>query len=148
MSTVQPTLIEGGLAVDDRGQVSFVNAFDFEGVKRFYMVSNHQQGFVRAWHAHKLESKYVMVVSGAAIVAAVAIDDWESPSRDLEIHRYVLSAERPSVLFIPAGYANGFKTLTADAQLIFFSTSTLEESKGDDYRFDADYWNPWEIVPR
>jgi dTDP-4-dehydrorhamnose 3,5-epimerase-like enzyme len=148
MSIVKPILIEGGLAVDDRGQVSFVNDYNFEGVKRFYMVSNHQQHFVRAWHGHKLESKYVMVVSGVAIVAAVAIDDWQSPARDLEIHRYVLSANRPSVLFIPAGYANGFKTLTADTKIMFFSTATLEESKGDDYRFDAYYWNPWEVAPR
>ena len=31
----KPTLIEGGLAVDDRGEVRFVNEFNFEGVKRF-----------------------------------------------------------------------------------------------------------------
>ena len=57
-------LLNGGLAVDDRGQVSFVNDFHFENVKRFYMVSNHKQGFIRAWHGHKNESKYVSVVSG------------------------------------------------------------------------------------
>ena len=49
----EPLLIEGGLAVDDRGEVRFVNGFGFEGVKRFYAVSNHQPGFVRAWHAHR-----------------------------------------------------------------------------------------------
>jgi dTDP-4-dehydrorhamnose 3,5-epimerase-like enzyme len=148
MATSEPILLSGGLSVDDRGQVYFVNDFNFEGVKRFYMVSNHQQGFIRAWHGHKKESKFVILVSGAAIVAAVAIDDWESPSRDLEIYRYVLSANQPSVLFIPEGYANGFKTLTVDTKIMFFSTATLEESKGDDYRFEADYWNPWDVVPR
>lgn len=148
MCVSKSILLNGGLAVDDRGQVSFVNDFTFEGVKRFYLISNHQQGFVRAWHGHKKESKYVMVVSGAAIVAAVAIDDWQSPSHDLEIHRYVLNTNRPSVLFIPAGYANGFKTLTTDTRVMFFSTATLEESKEDDYRFDADYWNPWDVLPR
>ena len=60
MAMDAPWLIEGGLAVDDRGIVSFVNDFDFAGVKRFYMVSNHKAGFVRAWHAHKHEAKYVM----------------------------------------------------------------------------------------
>ena len=65
-----PLLLEGGLAVDDRGSVAFVNAFDFEGVKRFYVVANHRQGFVRAWHAHRREAKYVTVVTGAAVVAA------------------------------------------------------------------------------
>ena len=49
-------LLEGGLAVDDRGTVSFVNGFDFRGVKRFYTVTNHRAGFVRAWHAHRHEA--------------------------------------------------------------------------------------------
>ena len=75
-------IINGGLAVDDRGEIAFVNDFHFESVKRFYMVSNHKQGFVRAWHAHKHEAKYVFAVAGAALVGAVKIDDWEKPSVD------------------------------------------------------------------
>ena len=31
----------GDVAVDDRGEVGFVNDFDFAGVKRFYAVRNH-----------------------------------------------------------------------------------------------------------
>jgi dTDP-4-dehydrorhamnose 3,5-epimerase-like enzyme len=142
------TLLQGALSVDDRGEVGFVNDFDFAKVKRFYTVKNHRQGFVRAWHAHRREAKYVTVVEGAALVGAVAINDWESPSKDAEVSRFVLSARKPSVLFIPAGYANGFMSLTADARLIFFSTSSLEESKDDDIRYDARYWDIWQVVER
>ncbi|MGZ5434790.1 MAG: dTDP-4-dehydrorhamnose 3,5-epimerase family protein [Pyrinomonadaceae bacterium] len=145
---VVPRLLEGGLGVDDRGSVAFVNDFNFAGVKRFYLVTNHRAGFVRAWHAHRLEAKYVTVTRGAAVVAAVRIDNWESPSADGEVHRYVLSAQKPSVLYIPAGYANGFMSLTEDATLMFFSTSTLEESRGDDVRYDARHWNIWNVVER
>jgi dTDP-4-dehydrorhamnose 3,5-epimerase-like enzyme len=143
-----PQLMEGGLAVDDRGEVAFVNRFNFEGVQRFYAVSNHAPGFVRAWHAHRRESKYVIVIDGAAIVGAVLIDDWKTPSRDAKVHRYVLSADKPAVLYIPPGYANGFMSLTAETKLIFFSTSSVEESKEDDVRFDARYWDPWQITER
>lgn len=143
-----PHLIEGGLSVDDRGLVEFVNDFHFERVKRFYFVSNHQAGFVRAWHAHKREAKYVSVVEGAAIVAAVAIDNWDHPSKDAEMHRYVLSDHKPAVLYIPEGYANGFMTLRADTKLIFFSTATIDESRGDDVRYDARYWDPWQVIER
>ncbi len=143
-----PHLIEGGLSVDDRGQVVFINDFNFKDVKRFYMVSNHSANFVRAWHAHKKEAKYVLVTQGAAILGAVAIDNWDEPSKDAEVHRFVLSAQRPSVLYIPAGYANGFMTLTPDTQLMFFSTSTLEESKGDDFRYEARYWHIWGVTER
>ena len=141
-------VIDGGLAVDDRGQVSFVNDFNFEGVKRFYMVSNHQAGFVRAWHAHKKEAKYVLVTKGAAIVGVVPIDKWDKPSKNAEVQRFVLSEKNPKVLYIPAGYANGFMSLSDDTQIMFFSTSTLEQSHGDDFRYDARYWDIWTVEER
>jgi dTDP-4-dehydrorhamnose 3,5-epimerase len=144
----EPTLIRGGLAADDRGDVSFVNDFAFPGVKRFYMVQNHARGFVRAWHGHKKESKYVLVVKGAALVCAVQIDDWDAPSRNATVHRYVLDERTPAVLCIPAGHANGFMSLTDDAKIMFFSTTTLEEAPGDDFRFDARYWDPWGVEER
>ena len=52
----KPVIIEGGLAVDDRGELMFANDFGMESVRRFYTVSNHNSGFVRAWHAHKQEA--------------------------------------------------------------------------------------------
>ena len=143
-----PRLFAGGIAVDDRGSLSFVNDFDFAGVKRFYLVRNHRRGFVRAWHAHRREAKYVTVTRGTALVGAVRIDDWAEPSPDAEVHRHVLSAETPSVLYIPAGYANGFMSLTDDATMLFFSTASLAESRDDDTRFDARRWNIWDVVER
>ena len=79
MTADTPQLISGNLVVDDRGQVAFVNDFTFEGVKRFYVVSNHRQGFVRAWHAHRREAKYVTALQGAALVGAVAVDTGRLP---------------------------------------------------------------------
>jgi dTDP-4-dehydrorhamnose 3,5-epimerase-like enzyme len=143
-----PRLIEGGLAVDDRGIVGFVNDFDFAGVKRFYTVSNHKAGFVRAWHAHRHEAKYVTVLQGAAIIGAVEIDNWENPSKDSKVYRYTLSSEKPSVVFIPPVYANGFMSLTDNTIIIFFSTATFEESCRDDVRYDARYWDIWEVIER
>jgi dTDP-4-dehydrorhamnose 3,5-epimerase len=145
---VTPRLIRGSLAVDDRGEVGFVNEFDFAGVKRFYTVTNHAIGFVRAWHGHRREEKFVTVVQGAMLIACVEVDDWQNPSRDLEVLRFVLSAKTPAVLYIPAGYANGNMSLTADAKAIFFSTATLEESRSDDIRFDARLWDAWSVAER
>ena len=144
----KPFIINGDLSADDRGELMFVNQFNMELVKRFYVVSNHKQGFIRAWHAHKLESKYVFIVNGTALISTVQIDDWNNPSSNLAIDKFVLTAKKPSILYIPNGYANGFKTLSSDTKIIFFSTSTLGDSIDDDYRFDAYKWNPWEIVER
>lgn len=140
--------VPGGKAFDDRGSLTFINDLDLSQFKRFYVVENHSKGFVRAWHGHKQEAKAVVVLHGSALVAAVAIDNWDSPSKDLKVERTVLSAEKPGALLIPAGYANGFMTLTEGAKVMFLSTSSLEESAGDDFRFEARYWNPWQIEER
>lgn len=140
--------VAGGKAFDDRGSLTFINDLDLSQFKRFYIVENHAKGFVRAWHGHKKEAKAVVVVSGSALVAAVKVDNWELPSKDLKVERVVLSAEKPAALLIPAGYANGFMTLTESAKVMFLSTSSLEESTGDDFRFDARLWNPWNVEER
>ena len=144
----EPKLIEGDLAIDDRGSLSFVNDFTFDGIRRFYVVSNHRAGFVRAWHGHRREAKYVAALTGCAIVAGVEVDNWANPSKSLLVHRYVLSADKPAVLHIPPGFANGFMMLTADTKLVFFSTFSVAESRQDDVRFDAYYWNPWQVTER
>jgi dTDP-4-dehydrorhamnose 3,5-epimerase len=145
---MEPELLHGDLAVDDRGEIGFVNDFDFADVKRFYTVANHEPGFVRAWHGHRREAKYVLAISGAALVCCIQIDDWEDPSPDLDVRRFVLSERRPAMLRVPPGFVNGFMTLTAGAKLIFFSTSTLAESLDDDIRFEARRWDPWHVEER
>ena len=137
-------LIPGERFIDDRGNLKFFNEIKLQEWKRFYLVENHEINFVRAWHAHKNESKLVFPVSGTALISTVLIDNWENPSRNLKVSSHVLNAEKPIALFIPAGHANGFKNLTPLTQLMFLSSSTLAESKIDDFRFDWDYWNPWE----
>jgi len=143
-----PRIIAGDVVIDDRGEVAFINDFRFQGVKRFYMVANHRQGFVRAWHGHRREAKYVLAVDGAALVAAVQIDDWDHPSATSRVWKFVVSSRKPSVVFIPPGYANGFMSLTDDARLLFFSTATVEESREDDIRFPARYWDVWAVEER
>jgi dTDP-4-dehydrorhamnose 3,5-epimerase-like enzyme len=143
-----PTILAGDIAVDDRGSLSFVNAFAFDDVKRFYVVANHRAGFVRAWHGHRREAKYMTCVTGCAVAAAVPIDNWQAPACNVTPDRFVLSAARPSILYVPPGYANGFMSLTADTRMLIFSTATLEESREDDVRWDARYWDCWEVIER
>jgi len=141
---------QGDLAVDDRGVVRFVNDFNFKGIKRFYQLENFDDDVIRAFHGHKKEGKYVYVVRGSIILCAVKIDNFKSPSQNLKIERFILSDKKPQVIFVPPGFANGFKSLEEKTSVIFFSTKTLEQSLGDDYRFPADYWGDkiWETENR
>lgn len=141
----EPFIVPGGIAVDDRGQLTFANEFDLSEYKRFYNLQNHSQNFIRAWHGHKLERKAFFAQSGTFLVAAVKIDNWEKPSANLEIKRFILSAIKPTILIIPEGYANGSMSLTSSGLLTVFSNSTLEQSLNDDYRYESHYWNPWQV---
>jgi len=142
----KPKIIEMGFAKDERGQLIFANDFPMDDIKRFYMVENSSLDVVRAWHGHVKEAKYVFVVSGRALVGAVYLDDLKSPDKKNEVHKYILSTEKPQILYIPGGYANGFRSLEPGTKVTFFSTATLEESKNDDFRFPIDYWGKevWE----
>lgn len=142
----QAELIAGKIAIDDRGSVKFVNDFTFTDIKRFYQVENHSPEIIRAWHGHLKEAKYVFVSAGTALVAVVKITDTKQPDRNAEVKRFILSAKQPSILYIPPGFANGFRVYHSHTCIQFFSTSSLEESLNDDYRFSYDYWGTkvWE----
>lgn len=129
-------ILVGSTYTDDRGIVTFCNDFDFKDVKRFYMVQNHKAGFVRAWHGHRKEGKYVFVPKGAVLIAVKPME-----STDQEIEQYTITGA--NILYIPPGYYNGFQTLTDDTQVMFFSSSTLEDSKDDDIREPALRWDIW-----
>ena len=134
----KPLLLKGDMFIDARGTLRFVNDFDFKHVKRFYQVENHARGYIRAWHGHKKDQKYVYVASGSILIGAAHLETEE-------LQAFILSAEKPSVLWIPANYANGFMTLQEDTRVIFFSTLTIQETKHDEIRFPYDKWNIWHI---
>ncbi|MCX6738037.1 MAG: dTDP-4-dehydrorhamnose 3,5-epimerase family protein [Candidatus Parcubacteria bacterium] len=143
----EPKIIKGNIATDERGSVSFVNNFNFKGVKRFYIVENSSKDIIRGFHGHKDEEKYVFVLSGKALICAVEMDDPINPSKDKKVFQFVLSAKEPAILHIPGGYANGVRAMEENTKVIFFSIFSMEETKNDDYRFPYDYWGKevWNI---
>ena len=57
---------------------------------------------------------------------------------------FELNAKKPQVLYIPGGYANGFKAISENSKLMVFSNLDLETSKRDDFRFETHKWiNKW-----
>jgi len=135
----EPKLISGGVACDDRGSLSFVNEFDFQGVKRFYQVENISKDVVRAFHGHLKEGKYVYVPKGSIKLFVAKLDDDGGMMKDIHCGS-ILSSKKPSIFWIPPRYANGFKALEEGTIVQFFSTTTLKESEGDDYRFGWDHF--------
>ena len=116
----KPSIITGGVHEDNRGRNTFVNEFDFTDVRRFYTVQNNSTETIRAWQGHKIENKYFFVTSGSFLICSVKIDDWENPSRDLPIEKFIMSANEGNILMMPAGYANGIKALEEGSKLMVF----------------------------
>ena len=138
----QPSQFERGFSEDHRGSVEFYNSIDLSYFKRFYVVSNPKKGTVRAWHGHKNEGKLIKVIKGNFLVGTVEIDNWDSPSKDLELKLFEVNTDT-GLLYIPTGYANGAMNLASDSSIMYFSTAHLDESIEDDYRFDSKFWDPW-----
>ena len=133
-------LIRGGSFADERGTVQFVNGYKFKEIKRFYTLFHPDISVIRAWQGHKIESKSFFVTNGQFLICWVEIDNWNYPSKYLEINRQILDADTPQILVIRGGNATGIKALEPNSRLVVFSDLTLEDAKDDDYRFEPDYW--------
>lgn len=133
-------LIKGNIHQDHRGIIKFVNDFHFENVKRFYTITHPNTSTIRAWQGHKLETKYFYVTKGSFLINWIKIDNWQQPSKDLNIKKHTLSDTQSEILIIPPGHVNGFRALEPESTLMVYSDMSVEESKEDDYRFDLAYF--------
>ena len=106
---------------DDRGFVHCpLDNLHQLGIKRTYIVENHQLGRIRAWHGHRKADTYIHVIGGTVKAAAMNMDNHE------EFMLNVLSDRNPQVLFIPAGWYNGTMSLTMGSKILIYSTLTFE----------------------
>lgn len=140
MNYLKPYFFKGDSKSDFRGKVSFNNKAKLFKIKRFYIVENKKKNFIRAWHGHKLEAKFIICIRGKARIAAVKINNFKNPSKKNKPKFYDIGYKIPDLIYIPPGYANGSMSLTKDMKLIIFSSLTLKNSIKDDYRYREDYW--------
>jgi dTDP-4-dehydrorhamnose 3,5-epimerase-like enzyme len=139
-------ITEGSLFSDNRGTIAFVNDFDLSPIKRFYRISHPNTDIIRAWQGHKIERKWFYCVKGTFEIKVIKIDNWDVPSKELNINTYILNSNNTQILAIKEGCCTAIRALENDASLVVFSDKTLEEAKNDDFRFDKNYWFNWETI--
>lgn len=137
-------VIQGEVFRDERGQISSLNAFHFEGVKRTYIIHHPDASVVRGWHAHQHERKWFYCIKGRFSVALVKVDDWNNPSPSLEAEVFHLDEKDSKIVCVPAGYANCLKAQEDGAIMQVFSDKILQEALGDSWRYDKSMWHQWE----
>lgn len=138
----EPSLILISVHKDERGELRYCNELDLSSAKRFYSISFSAKEQIRAWQAHKIETKAIIPISGITKIVLVEINDFDTGVGG-EIFEFTLDASTPSVLLIPGGYANGLQSKSEDSSLMIFSNLSLEEAKKDDFRFEKDNFHKW-----
>ena len=113
--------IQGGISVDYRGEIFYVNSLDMSEIERFYIIHQNDTSIIRAWHAHQYEKKWFYAIKGSFTTAFVKI------------------------LLIPEGYANGIKADEPDSILMVFSNKVLSEALKDSWRYNSNLWMNWSV---
>ena len=135
-----PVIIEGGMHIDARGVVGYVNDFDFAGVERAYTIRWQQTPVQRGWVGHQREHKWFWAMQGAVVISVVKPNCWSQPADDLPVTRFVLSEKKSQILHVPPGHAIGMVNSVKDSLLMVFSSGRIGQHQGDDYRFHINIW--------
>ncbi len=100
-------------------------------------VSMNYPGVVRAWHYHKQQDDYFVVVKGMVKVGLYDMRDG-SPTHG-EASELYLGDNNNIVLKIPAGVAHGYKTVGVEPSLLVnFPTELYNREEPDEHRL------PWD----
>lgn len=139
-------VIEGEIFRDHRGQISSLNSFHFEGIKRCYIIHHPDVTVIRGWHAHREERKWFYCVKGRFSVALVKIDDWDHPNPNLSAETFLLTENDSKLVCVPKGYANCLKAHDKDSIMLVLSDKTLDEALEDSWRYDNGLWVIWDNI--
>lgn len=134
-----PKLILGDFHTDFRGSLFYNNSFDTSVVKRIYVIENATNGIIRGWQGHKIEQRWFSAIAGSFIVKLVAIDNWQSPSKDLEIFTFEVCSEKLDVLHVPSGYVSSIQSKESGSKLLVMADYYLNEIN-DEFRLPIDYF--------
>ena len=132
-------LLFGNKHVDHRGIIRFNNSFDMSLVKRIYIIENIDQVTTRRWQGHKIEQRWFSAVQGSFKIQLIKIDDWENPSKNLDIQDFLINSEKLDILHIPEGYVTSIQSTDSESRLLVMADYNLGEIN-DEYRFPVDYF--------
>jgi dTDP-4-dehydrorhamnose 3,5-epimerase-like enzyme len=144
MNFKTPEILTGENYADERGELFYNNDFDLSAVKRMYIIKHHDKSIVRAWQGHRREHKFFKCIKGSFVISWKKIDDFTNPTDNNIPEHTILKKTENKVLSIPPGYANGFKALESDSELMVFSDHYLADCADDNIRFGKDLWIDWE----
>lgn len=134
-----PSLIKGSSFTDSRGTLYYNNTFDSSAIKRIYIIQNSSVNVIRGWQGHKVEQRWFSALQGEFEIHLIKVDNWETPSKDLQSIKYDLSSDKLNVLHVPSGFVSSIRSKEPDSKLLTMSNYGIGEIK-DEYRYEIDYF--------
>lgn len=134
-----PKIIKGNSFTDIRGTIYFNNSFDTSEIKRMYIIQNSSVNVIRGWQGHKVEHRWFSAVQGEFEIYLIEVDNWETPSKDLQSIKYNLSSDKMNVLHVPPGFVSSIRTKESASKLLAMSNYGIEEIN-DEYRYENEYF--------
>ena len=132
-------LLEGKKHQDERGIITFNNEFDASQIKRIYTIENSSIEFIRGWQGHKIEQRWFACMKGSFEISVIEVDDFEKPSKDLTIQKYLLTDDVLTYLHIPSGYITAIQSKESNSKLLVLADYGVAEIN-DEYRFPIEYF--------
>ena len=120
---------------DERGFLMEMLRSDEEMFQQYGQsyVSMNYPGVIRAWHYHKKQDDFWVVVKG--MVKAVVYDCREGSPTQGEVNEFFLGDNNPILLRIPVGTMHGYKTVGVEPSLLInFPTQPYNAKEPDEYR--------------
>ena len=96
-----PKIISGNSQTDTRGTLFYNNDFDASQIKRVYVIENATTDIIRAWQGHKIEQRWFSAIKGLFKIRLIKIDNWENPTKNLEMLTVKVNADTLEVLHVP-----------------------------------------------
>lgn len=118
-------------------------------IAQINLSSNKQKGTLRGLHSQigkDAEDKIVTCIAGA--VFDVCVDVREDSATFGQWYGVTLSAENGLALYVPKGFAHGYLTLTAHADVLYFVTQFYKPGTERGYRYDEPLFGiQWPLSP-
>jgi dTDP-4-dehydrorhamnose 3,5-epimerase-like enzyme len=107
---------------------------DFSQFGQVYFIGDTNQGVIRAWHRHLKMDEWFCCVHGKA---EFVLYDPESGN----FSRYPLSADSPSLLYVPRQVFHGHKALADDTLILAICTEPYDKNNLDEERVPFDHFD-------
>jgi dTDP-4-dehydrorhamnose 3,5-epimerase len=123
---------------DERGRVMEMLRSDDDIFDKFGQayVTTAYPGVVKAWHYHKIQDDYFVVVSG--MMKVVLFDGRRNSPTEGLINEFFMGVYNPAILKIPRGVMHGFKCISSEESMVVnIPTEPYNHEEPDEYRLHA-----------